>query len=158
MSDSNNKLNQLIESTRQDAQAQQIRADALANRSTPQPRGKQIFTMVLAAAFAMVLLYQFPRFSEPYMWPDPATNPAAAEADLIELVGLIETYRISQGQYPSAISQIGLPEGLAATIAASALTYRPTDKAYTLAWTLPNWRASYDSQTEKASVEPLDKH
>jgi hypothetical protein len=157
MSDSNNKLNELIESARQDVQAQQVRADAMAKRPTPQPRGKQIFTMVLVAAFAMVLWYQFPRFSEPYTWPDPASNPTAAEADLIAVVGLIEAYRISQGKYPEVLSQVAIPEGLAALISEWALQYRPSEQAYTLDWTLPNWHATYDSQTEKLSVQPVDK-
>ncbi|TSA12666.1 MAG: hypothetical protein D4R79_07195 [Comamonadaceae bacterium] len=157
MSDSNNKLNQVIEAARQDAQAQQVRADALAKRPTPQPRGKQIFTMLLLAAFAMVLLYQFPRFSEPYTWPDPASNPTAAEADLIAVVGLIEAYRISQGKYPVVLSQVAIPQGLAALISESALRYMPSEQAYTLDWTLPNWHATYDSQTEKLSVQPVGK-
>ena len=157
MSESNNKLSQLIESTRQDAQAQLARTQALASRTPPQARGKQIFTLLLVAVFAAVLLYQFPRFSEPYTWPDPANNPALAEADLIEVVGLIEAYRISQGQYPAALSQLALPEGLAAIVASTVPLYRPSEGSYTLEWTLPPWRAAYDSQSGKVSVEPAGK-
>lgn len=157
MSDSNNKLNQVIEAARQDAQAQQAKVDAQISKVVTPPRGKQIFTMLLLAALAMVLLYQFPRFSEPYTWPDPASNPTAAEADLIAVVGLIEAYRISQGKYPVVLSQVAVPEGLAALISESALQYMPSEQAYTLDWTLPNWHATYDSQTEKLSVQPVGK-
>jgi hypothetical protein len=157
MSDTNNKLDQLIESTRQDALTQQARSDAQVNQHVAVPRGKQILAAVLVAMCAVVLVYQYPRFSEPYSWPDAATNPNAAEAPLIELVSLIETYRISQGRYPETLSQIALPEGLATVVASSVPQYRPAETAYTLEVTLPHWRASYDSLTEKVSIEPVGK-
>ncbi len=156
MNDSNN-LDQLIESARQDTQAQQSKADAQLNKVASQPRGKQILTALLMAVFAVVLFTQYPRFTEPYAWPDPATNPSAAEGELIAVVGLIEAYRISQGQYPAVLSQVAIPEGLASLIAESVLVYRPGEQAYTLDWTLPHWHANYDSLTEKVSVEPLGK-
>lgn len=158
MSAPNNDLNQLIDSTRQDAQAQQARAQALSEQRAAPPRGKQIFALVLVAICAAVLFQQYPRFSEPYTWPDPATNSAAAEAELVELVGWIEAYRLSQGQYPAVLSQMNLPETLATLVASTSPQYRPAEKSYTLDWTLPHWRATYDSQTEKVSVEPVDKH
>ena len=157
MSDSNNNLDKLIESTRQDAIAQQAKTDAQINQAAAAPRGKQILAVVLVAVCAIVLFYQYPKFSEPYAWPDPATNPSAAEGQLIELVTLIETYRISQGRYPETLSQIALPQGLAAAVASSVPQYRPTESAYTLDWAMPHWRAAYDSLTEKVKVEPLPK-
>jgi len=158
MSDSNNKLGDLIESTRQDALAQQAKADEYLNRPATQPRGKQVLTAVLMAVFAVLLLIQYPRFSEPYTWPDPATNPGATEGDLIAVVGLIEAYRMSNGQYPAELSQVVMPEGLAALVADSVLLYRPGEQAFTLDWTLPHWHATYDSLSEKVSVEPVGKH
>lgn len=157
MNDANNNLGELIESTRQDAITQQAKTDALNNQAAKAPRGKQIATAVLLAIFVVVLFYQFPRFSEPYIWPDPAANPSAAEGRLVEVVGLIETYRISQGKYPEQLSQIALPRGLSQLIAESPILYRPTEQAYTLEWTQPHWRTRYDSVTEKVSVEPLAK-
>jgi hypothetical protein len=157
MSDSNNKLDQLIESTRQDALAQQARSDAQVNQHVAVPRGKQILAAVLMAVCAVVLFYQYPRFSEPYPWPDPSTNPSAAEGELITVVGLIEAYRISQGQYPAVLSQIAIPEGLTALMAETVLVYRPVEQAYTLDWTLPHWHATYDSLSEKVVIEPVGK-
>lgn len=158
MNDSNNNLSDLIESARKDAQVQQARTDEQLNKVANQPRGKQIFTAVLMTVFAVVLFTQYPRFSEPYTWPDPATNPSAAEGELITVMGLIEAYRISQGQYPAALSQVAIPQGLAAVMAESVLLYRPAEQAYTLDWTLPHWHATYDSVTEKIIVEPVVKH
>ncbi len=114
-------------------------------------------TAVLLAVLAVVLFYQAPRFSQPYTWPDPSTHSGMAEADLIALVSLIETYRVAQGQYPLRLSQLELPQGLADLVASSAPQYRPVDKAYTLDWTLPHWHATYDSRTENVSVEPVAK-
>ena len=157
MSDANNKLDQLIQSTRLDAREQQANVDAQISKVATPPRGKQILTAVLMAVCAVVLFTQYPRFTEPYTWPDPAANPSAAEGELMAVVGLIETYRISQGQYPAVLSQIAIPEGLAVLIAESVLVYRPVEQAYTLDWTLPHWRASYDSLTEKISIEAVGK-
>jgi thiamine kinase-like enzyme len=158
MNDSNNDLSDLIESAHQDAQAQQDRAKERLNHAASQPRGKQIFTAVLMTVFAVVLFTQYPRFSEPYTWPDPATSSSAAEGELITVVGLIEAYRISQGQYPAVLSQVAFPEGLTALMAESVLVYRPAEQSYTLDWTLPHWTASYDSQTAKVSVVAAGKH
>ena len=158
MSTPNNDLNQLIDATRQDAQAQQAKAQAALDQPARVTRGKQIMAAMLMAALGTVLFHQYPRFSEPYTWPDPATSTSAAEADLVEVVSAIELYRITQGQYPAVLSQIHLPEGLAARVSSTPPQYRPAENAYTLEWTLPHWRASYDSQTEKVSVEPVGKH
>jgi hypothetical protein len=157
MSDSNHNLGELIDSSRKDVLAQQAKAEVFANQPARPPRSKQVVMVVLMAMLAAVLFTQYPRFSEPYTWPDPATSPAAAEANLIEVIGWIEAYRISQGRYPAVLSQVTLPAGLATAVAESVLVYQTTDTSYTLDWTLPHWRATYDSQTEKFSVEPLAK-
>ncbi|MBK9345789.1 MAG: hypothetical protein IPN06_04800 [Burkholderiales bacterium] len=82
MSTPNNDLNQLIDATRQDAQAQQAKAQAALDQPARVTRGKQIMAAMLMAALGAVLFHQYPRFSEPYTWPDPATSTSAAEADL----------------------------------------------------------------------------
>lgn len=153
----NNDLKQLIESNRQDAQAQQVSVQAQMEQRATAPRGKQIFACAIVAVCAVVLFRQYPRFSEPYTWPDPATNASAAEADMVEVVSAIALYRVSQGQYPAVLSQVALPERLAARVANSLLQYKPNETAYTLDWTQPHWRVSYDSQTDKISVAPVEK-
>ena len=157
MSESRPDLGQLIESTRQDAQAQQAKIDARVQQTAPAPRAKQMLTLLLLAVFALVLFYQAPRFAAPYAWPDPATHSGAAEADLIEVVTLIETYRVSQGRYPTVLSQITWPPGLAADIEQSAPAYNLGPSGYTLEWTRPHWRTRYDSQTQKVQAEALAK-
>lgn len=153
MSAHDNDLSQLIDSSRQDAQAQAAKAKARLDQPVRPPRGKQVATAVLLAAFAAVLLYQYPRFSEPYTWPDPATSTVATEADLVEVVSAIELYRLSQGKYPELLSQVTLPVELAAQVASTVLIYRPGDKSFTLDWTLPQGKATYDSLSENLSVE-----
>lgn len=157
MNEPDNNLNQLIQSTRQDAQAQQLKMEVQASQTAPQPRGKQILGAVLVAVLVVVLVVQFPRFFAPYTWPDPATYSSGAEADLIEVVSLIEAYRLAQGRYPAVLSQVALPVGLSALIAESPLAYRPSETGFSLAWTLPHWQVSYDSQTQQVSVTPADK-
>jgi hypothetical protein len=157
MSEPHNNLGDLIDSTRQDAQAQQAKLEAEISKSAAPPRGKQMLSAVLLIVCAVVLYYQYPRFSEPYAWPDPASHAYAVDGNLVEVVGLIETYRIAQGKLPEVLSQVAIPEGLAALMAQSPLLYQPRDQAYTLDWTLANWHASYDSQTEKVNVEPVVK-
>ena len=157
MSDPKNNLSDLIESSRQEAQAQQAKLDALRDQSAPAPRAKQILTTLLLAAAAVSLFYQAPRFTEPLVWPDPATNPAAAEGDLAEVVGFIEAYRLSQGKYPATLSQVNFSSGLAALISESVLRYQPTEQGYALDWTQANWHATFDSVTQKVVVEPAGK-
>lgn len=157
MSDAHNKLDDLIESSRQDVQAQQARLEAEIGKSAPPPRGKQFFASVLLAVLAVLLLYQYPRFTEPYAWPEPATHANAAEGSLMEVVGLIETYRISQGKVPEVLSQVAIPAGLAALMGESPLLYQAREQAYTLDWTLAHWHATYDSQTETVNVAPVVK-
>lgn len=157
MSNSNRNLGDLIESTRKDAQAQQAKAEEALSRSSQQPRGKQILAALLMVVFAGVLVTQYPRFGEPLSWPDPASNPSAAEGELVAVVSLVEAYRISQGKVPTALNQISIPQSLATLIAETELVYRPGEQAYTLDWKLPHWLASYDSSTEKLSIEPVGK-
>ena len=157
MTEPHNKLGDLIDATRQDAQMQQARLEAEISKSAAPPRGKQILGAVLLIALAAVLFYQYPRFTEPYAWPDAASQSGAAEGNLMAVVGLIETYRIAQGKYPEVLSQVAVPEGLAALMADAPLLYQPSDKAYTLDWTRANWHARYDSQTEAVNVEPVVK-
>jgi hypothetical protein len=99
----------------------------------------------------------YPRINSPYAWPDVNSSPSVAEADLEAIVGVIETYRFSQGQYPTTLSQVRFPDGLAKMVEGSKLDYSPSEKGYALAWALPNWLASYTSETGKINVEPKGK-
>lgn len=157
MNDTNNNLDHLVELSQQAAQAQRSKLEAQLGRSSTVPRGKQVFAAGLAAALVAVLLMQYPRFAEPYVWPDPASNPGAAEADLIAVVGMIETFRIALGQLPTDLGQVPMPQTLAQRTAGAMLVYRPLDQDYTLEWPLPHWRATYDSRSAKISVEPVGK-
>lgn len=158
MSDSNNDLADLIESTRQDAQAQREKQDSETSMLGRRSHGRQIFAVVLLALSAGVLLYQYPRFAEPYAWPEASLNSSVAEGDLMEVVGLIETYRMSHGKVPEVLSQVNIPEGLTSLISESTLLYQPRDQAYSLDWTFANWHATFESQTQVATVEPVVKH
>ena len=157
MSEHNNKLGDLIDSARQDVQAQQAKLEAESGKSATQPRGKKILTAVLLAVCSVLLYFQYPRFAEPYAWPETSNHSSAAEGNLLAVVGMIETYRFARGKVPEVLSQVAFPEGLAALIAESPLLYQAHDQTYKLDWPLAQWRATYDSQTETVNVVPVDK-
>lgn len=148
-------LNQLIDEAREGATEQH--AATPSQRSSPLSV-KTIFGWLVLMVFVIVLFIQYPRIQAPYDWPAVNSNPVMAEADLEAVAGFIEAYRLSQGQYPSVLSQVALPEGLVSLIARSVLVYSPADTAYTLDWTLEHWHATYDSKIDKFNVKPLGKH
>jgi hypothetical protein len=150
-------LNQLIEGVRQGVVQQQEATAALASQRPRQSNTKNVLGYGLLAGLIVVAFFQYPRINAPYVWPDTDTVPAAAEADLEAVIGVIETYRFSQGQYPTTLSQIRFPDSLVQMMKASTLDYAPNDKGYSLAWARPNWLAKYDSETGKISVEPKGK-
>ena len=151
-------LNQLIDEAHEGAGRQQAAMTASVNQRPAQPKAKRILGLLLLAALVAAFFIQYPRIQAPYAWPDAKSSPVAAEADLEAVAGLIEIYRLLQGQYPAVLSQLALPAGLAALVAGSVLVYTPGDAAYTLDWTLPHWHATYDSRTGKTAVEPVGKH
>ena len=150
-------LNQLIEGVRQGVVQQQAATAALASQRPRQSNTKNVLGYGLLAGLIDVAFFQYPRINAPYVWPDTDTIPAAAEANLEAVIGVIETYRFSQGQYPATLSQIRFPDGLVQMMKSSPPDYAPSDKGYTLAWALPNWLAKYDTETGKISVEPKAK-
>ena len=156
MSESETKpdLKQLIDNANQGVVQQQAATAALASQQPTQSNTKNIFGYLLFAVFVVAAIFQFPRIQAPYAWPDVGSSSAAAEADLEAVVGFIETFRLSQGQYPATLGQVNFPEGLANRMATSKPDYVPVDNAYTLAWAQPNWVARYSSASGKISVEP----
>ena len=151
-------LNQLIEDAHQGVVQQQVATAALANKGAAQTNIKDVLGYLLLVAFIVVAFVQYPRINAPYAWPDTDSSTIAAESDLEAVVGVIETYRFSQGQYPATLSQVRFPDGLAQMVEGSKLDYSPGEKGYTLAWTLPNWLATYDSETGKIGVAPKGNH
>ena len=150
-------LNQLIEEAHQGVVQQQEATAAIAGKRSTPSNVKNLLGYLLLAVFLVVVFLQYPRINAPYVWPDANASPIAAEADLEAVVALIETYRRSQGQYPASLGEIQLPDGLAKMVEVSKLDYSPRDQGYALAWTLPNWLATYNSATEKIGVEPGGK-
>lgn len=158
MSDQGNKhsLEQLADSAAQGVREQQSRSAELATRQATPGKGKPALAAALVLACVGLLVYQAPRFSAPYDWPDPDRNPITADADLETVVGLIEVYRAVNGRLPDTLDQVRLPKGLAAVIAGTKLEYLPKDDTYKLDWTLPHWHATFASDTGRASVQPTN--
>jgi hypothetical protein len=150
-------LEQLAEGAAQGIREQQARADEQIARQTAPKRGKWVLAVALAVACAAMLAYQAPRISSPYEWPDPDRSPIVADADLETVVSLIETHRMRTGRYPSALTEVRLPQALTEVLAKSTLEYKPGENGYVLDWTLPHWHATYSSDTGKASVQPRAK-
>jgi hypothetical protein len=150
-------MEQMAEGAAQGIREQQSRAAEQAARQAAPRQGKFVLAVALVVACVGMLAYQMPRISAPYEWPDPDRSPAVADADLETVVSLIETYRVSQGRYPAALSDIRLPEGLAEVVGKSKLEYRLGETGYLLDWTLPHWHATYSSETGKPSVQPRAK-
>lgn len=131
---------------------QQEKAAALAATPPKRPVAKQILTILLLVAFVVIAWIQYPRFNEPFGHPDPTQDPAVAEADLNLLATLLESYRLSQGKYPTTLDEVHLPDAIAAFVAEQKITYRQTDKAYVLDWTLPRWHALFNGETRKVDI------
>jgi hypothetical protein len=145
-------LDGLVEAATDSVRQQQDKAADLATKQPSQPRAKQIFTAMPIAIFAAVLFYQFPRFAEPYVLPDPATNPKVIEAELEAIAGVIEAYRFSQGKYPESLNQVQLPVGLAEAVANTRLEYQLKENFYVLNWTPFHWQAVLNGETGKIMV------
>lgn len=150
-------LNQLIQDAHQGVAKQQAATAAAANQAPRPSHAKTILGYVLLVVLAVVVFFQYPRINAPYIWPDAASSPAAAEADLEAVIDVIETYRISQGRYPAKLSDIRLPTALAQSVEGTTLDYAPSDKGYTLTWQPTGWLAAYSSETGKVSVAPAVK-
>jgi hypothetical protein len=156
-SDPKPSLEQLAEGVTQTILEQQTRAAEQSARQAAPKKGNLVLAIVLMVACVGMLAYQAPRIATPYEWPDADSSPMVADADLEAVVSLIETYRLSQGRYPAALSDIRLPQGLSEVVAGSELAYRPAGAGYVLDWTLPHWHATYSSETGQANVQPRAK-
>lgn len=147
-------LNQLIQEAHVGVVKQQEVTASLANQGPKQSKAKPVVGVLALAAFVGVGMVQYPLFSAPLSWPDTESG-SVAEANMEAVVEFVETYRFSQGQYPSALNQIQFPDGLAQLIDANKLEYRAIGSGYALDWSLAKWRVRFDSETNKISSEPL---
>lgn len=153
---SEDSIRELADQANTSIRQQQEKSAALA-AAQPKPSViKKVVTVVLLLAFAGIALVQYPRIHEPFGRPDANHDPAVAETDLNLVATFIQSYRLSQGKYPATLDQVRLPESLAAFVAEQKITYRPTEKAYVLDWTLPRWHAVFDGETGKVDVAPAN--
>lgn len=155
MSDSETKpdLNQLIQNAHQGVVEQQAATAAIANQLPRQSNTRNMLGYGLLIGLIVVAFFQYPRIHAPYVWPDTAASPMAAEADMEAVIAVIEAYRWSRGSYPADLGQVQFPAGLAPMLDGSKLDYAPSDNAYTLTWARPNWVGTYSSETRKISVQ-----
>ena len=156
MSDSGMKpdLKKLVAHAYQDVAQQQAETAAAGNQHRARSNIRNVLCCTLLLGLAVAVFIQYPRINEPYVWPDAASSAVAAEADLEAVVGAIETFRLSRGQYPSTLGEVHFPGGLAQIMAGSELDYSPNDKGYALTWTLPDWVGRYSSTDGQIIVEP----
>ena len=152
---SEDNIRELADVANTSIRQQHEKASTLAAARTKPSVFKKVFTILLLLAFAGIAVVQYPRFHEPFGRPDANQDPLVAEADFNIIAMEIQRYRISQGKYPATLDQVRLPESLAAFVAEQKISYRQTEKAYVLDWTLPRWHAVFDGETGKSDVAPV---
>lgn len=135
-----------------DVQNARLAAERAAGPAAPSQL-KKIAAAVLVAAFAGALWTQWPRFTEPYAVPDPATFSGIAEADLDTVASLITAFRYSQGRLPNSLEEVNLPDGLRDLIAQSRIKYQLDGDRYRMTWISPQWEVTFDSATGQTAVQ-----
>ncbi|MFZ4479781.1 MAG: hypothetical protein ACOYNZ_07815 [Rhodoferax sp.] len=149
-------LEQVVSQADAQVQEQRRRSQAMLKQRASASRFKEVLTGVLLVVALGSLAVQFPRFSEPYRWPDPNTNPSVAEADMDAIAAVIESYRISRGAYPASLDEVRFPDRLRDLIEAGNLRYQPRNASFVLDWTLQRWHAVYDGDTGQVKVERVN--
>ncbi len=155
-------VNELVASAETAVREQAAKTAAIAATQAQPSRLQEVVLATLLLVFAGSAYVQYPKFLAPFGTLDPSKDSAVAEADLSIIAGLVETYRASQGTYPSSLAQIHMPDVVESFVAEQKIAYRVTDKSYTLEWTLPQARLVYngDSDTvtsDKARTIPAEK-
>lgn len=133
----------------------QTSEDLEARRSAQRYRIKQVTTFLLVAVCIGVLYVRAPRFIHPYPVPDPVTDPEVAEATLETIASWVEVYRVSQGRYPDSLNQVNTPDSFDPTNdpLLADLVYARAGDGFTLAWTLPRWQVTFNSEQGTARIE-----
>lgn len=159
MSESQPKPNmsQLIQEAHEGVVQKQEDAALAIQKQPTESKIKTILAYVLVVFCITLAVTQYPRIHKPYSWPD-STNSIAIEADMEAVVGVIEAYRLSQGQYPDSLIQIRIPNSLENIMNASTLNYSLNEKNYVLTWNHSNGVASYNSQYGKINLDSKVKN
>ena len=158
MTDNNphTNLENLVSKADTAVSAKQAQADeAIRKATTPRTHPvKTAFTLLLPVAFVGLLLYQYPRFIEPYPIPDPTKDASVAAADLEALAETIAIYKTATGRLPENLEAIGMPPEYRAFVKESGIVYKLNGDNFTLDWSLPKWNVGYDSSKEKVETKP----
>ena len=149
-------IRELADSANASIRQQQEKSAALAAALPKPSSAKKIFMIILLLTFAGTAWVQYPRFHEPFGRPDPNKDQSVAEADLRVIALEIETYKLSQGKYPTTLDQLRLPDFLASFVAEQKIQYKPTEIAYVLDWKLPRWHAAFNGESGKATITPAN--
>ncbi len=148
-------LNKLVNeaSTLVGEQQRQAEEKAAAQIKKAQKSRSPVMPLLVMVVFIGIGIVQFPRFSQPYAWPDADKDPAVVEADIETIAAVIEVYRAATGKYPASIEDIKLPGALAEVIKQTQLKYAVSSESYALDWALPHWTVAFDGQVRKAKIE-----
>ncbi len=133
-------------------------AAALAVQNRGSSTTKRLVTLVLLALLGVVIFFQFPRFSEPFDWPDAEKDSAVAEAELEVTGSLIEAFKLVQGRLPTSLAELSLPAGPRQKAASAGLTYEQADGSYVLTWITPNFKVVLNGASGRSEVLSATKH
>lgn len=148
-------LDQVLNSTRTSVAEQRLNAESSANQQPQRKQTKNILAIALCVVCAALLIHRFQHVPQINEWPDLSTNPVIVRASLANIVEDVETYRTKNGSYPNDLGALNLSLGLYHLIDQSALDYESGVDAFTIVWTFKNWRATFDSATQKIEIMSL---
>ena len=94
-------LNKLVNeaSTLVGEQQRQAEEKAAAQIKKAQKSRSPVVPLLVMVVFIGIGIVQFPRFSQPYAWPDADKDPAVVEADIETIAAVIEVYRAATGKH-----------------------------------------------------------
>ena len=100
--------------------------------------------LVLLATSFGTLAFQWRALREPFAVASVGERAAVVEADLRAIASFVDAYRLSQGRYPDSLTEVRLPEGLAALASEVGVQYARADAAYTLRWAASTQQLVFD--------------
>lgn len=154
----NDPLHQLAQRAETTVAAQEAHSTAMAAQAAAvgqrSSRFQHALLLVLVLIWVASMALQWRALREPFQTAVPGESAAAAEADLRAIAIFVDAFQFSQGRYPDTLSEVRLPDGMAALVRDHGVRYQRTDAGYTLQWMLPAQQLVYDGVTGETRHTP----